>query len=78
MPDLFTGIRWSSAHTLADTILAAEHSGLDVKLLPEWYDVDDKNGLERLRSDLKALPIQVRAPTTTKILREIFGKTASL
>lgn len=78
VPDLFTGIRWSSAHTLADTILAAEHSGLDVKLLPEWYDVDDKNGLERLRSDLKALPIQVRAPTTTKILREIFGKTASL
>ena len=78
VPDLFTGIRWSSAHTLADTILAAEHLGLDVKLLPEWYDVDDKNGLERLRSDLKTLPIQVRAPTTTKILREIFGKTASL
>ena len=78
VPDLFTGIRWSSTHTLADTILAAEHSGLDVKLLPTWYDVDDKNGLARLRSDVKALPIQAQAPTTTKILREIFEKTASL
>ena len=77
VPDLFTGIRWSSAHTLADTILAAEQSGLDVKLLPQWYDVDDKNGLERLRSDVKALSIQAQAPTTTKILREIFKKTTS-
>ena len=49
VPDLFTGIRWSTEWARADTVAAANRCGLRVDLLGDWYDVDDEAGLTRLR-----------------------------
>jgi uncharacterized protein len=49
-PELFAGIRWSSATTLQDTIAAARRQRLSVELLQPWYDVDVLENLEALLS----------------------------
>jgi uncharacterized protein len=53
VPSLFEGIAWSTESVLADTIEEAGSAGLEVVLLPEWYDVDTPDELERLRRDLR-------------------------
>lgn len=73
VPDLFTGIRWSTAWTLADTVAAARRCDLAVDLLAECYDVDDEPGLARLRAELDTQAGARRAPATTRVLSEIFG-----
>ena len=73
VPDLFTGIRWSTASTLADTVAAAKRCDLTVDLLTECYDVDDELGLTRLRAELGTEAGARRAPASTRALREIFG-----
>lgn len=57
---LFDGVRWSSEHTLADSIRAAERCGLSVGLGSEWYDVDEPADLERLAQST-GLPARTRA-----------------
>ena len=71
IPDLFSGIRWSTPSTFDDTRAAAEREGFRVELVPPWYDVDDQQGLSRLRSELDDEAGQDRAPATTRVLREI-------
>ena len=39
-PQLFSGIPWSSADVLAQSLAAARDSGLTAALLPEWQDID--------------------------------------
>ena len=73
VPNLFRNIRWSTAATLDDTWAAAVRAGLRVQLLPSWYDVDDEEGLTRLRAELEGLEGQTRAPETGKVLDEILG-----
>ena len=68
LPDLFSHIRWSTAKTLSDTTAAAARAGLDVRLVPAWYDVDDEDGLARLRQELTDPAIRARAPRTAAIL----------
>ena len=46
---MFAGVRWSTEHTLADTIRAAEACGLSVALGREWWDVDSGEDLQRWR-----------------------------
>ena len=41
-------IRWSSPHTLIDTIAAAVAAGRRTELLPPWYDVDTVENLGTL------------------------------
>jgi rSAM/selenodomain-associated transferase 1 len=48
---LFDRIDWSSDLVLAQTLARARAAGLDVFVLPRWYDVDDASGLARLRRD---------------------------
>lgn len=55
-PDLFNGIRWSTEFALTDTARAAAAAGLEVRFVPRWYDVDDEEGLRRLRRDLATRP----------------------
>jgi rSAM/selenodomain-associated transferase 1 len=65
---LFEGIEWSTDRVLAQTLARARTAGLDVFLLPHWYDIDDGRDLERLAGDpllgahtrraLKASPVQ--------------------
>ena len=72
VPDLFSSIRWSTEWTLADTIAAAERSGLEVELVEHCTDVDDAADLARLRSELTTTVGVSRAPRTTRVLRELF------
>jgi len=49
-------VRWSSCHTLGDTLRAAAEQGLAAHLLPPWYDVDGPEDLELLRLHLALAP----------------------
>lgn len=71
VPDLFSGIRWSTPSALDDTRAAAGRAGVGVVLLPGWHDVDDAAGLERLRTDLRGAGTRARAPATARVLDEI-------
>ena len=71
VPDLFSGIRWSTPSALDDTRAAAGRAGVGVVLLPGWHDVDDAAGLERLRTDLRGAGTRARAPATARALDEI-------
>ena len=73
LPDLFSGIRWSTAAALEDTLAAARRAGLRVALVPRWRDVDDAAGLARLRDDLEAPAGRARAPETARVLDELFS-----
>jgi rSAM/selenodomain-associated transferase 1 len=48
VPQMFHGVRWSSASTLEDTTRAIERCGLTLELGPRWFDVDTPEDLERL------------------------------
>jgi rSAM/selenodomain-associated transferase 1 len=45
--ELFTGINWSSASVLAESLEIARDAFLGVALLPEWYDIDRPEDLTR-------------------------------
>lgn len=45
---LFTGVNWSSATVLAESLEIARDSFLGVALLPEWYDIDNPEDLVKL------------------------------
>ena len=77
VPDLFTGIRWSTSSAFDDTRAAAERAGLRVELVPTWYDVDDEKGLTRLRAELQDASARDRAPATARELQTIFPPSAS-
>ncbi len=49
---LFTGIDWSTSKVLTQTIERAAEIGLEVVLLPQWYDVDDAATLRHLCDEL--------------------------
>ena len=74
VPDLFTGIRWSTEWTRTDTLAAADRCGLTVELLGDWYDIDDEAGFLRLRAELATEAGARRAPATTRVLREILRR----
>ena len=69
--DLFSGVRWSTPAALEDTVEAARRVGLEVVLLPTWYDVDDEEGLLRLQRDLDQAAHRARAPRTAQVLDEL-------
>ena len=73
VPDLFTGIRWSTEWARADTVAAADRCGLTVDLLGDWYDVDDAASLTRLRGELATQDGARRAPATKRVLEELLG-----
>lgn len=58
------GIRWSSAHTLADTAKALAEAGLTVGNGATWTDVDDVDGLRALDARLSRVPDRDVAPRT--------------
>ena len=66
---LVTGVEMSTPSVLQDTLAIAAHEGVRVELLPEWYDVDSADDLERLRIELAAYP--ERAPASSRFLNEI-------
>ena len=51
-PEPFERIAWSTASVLDDTLERCRESGLEVAMLPAWYDVDDAATLDVLRAEL--------------------------
>ncbi len=49
---VFTGISWGTDTVARCTIVRAAEIGLEVVLLPEWYDIDDIETLGWLREEL--------------------------
>ena len=72
VPDLFTNVRWSTGSALDDTVRAGHSAGLQVELVPGWYDVDDEQRIARLRADLQDPRQAARAPQTAAVLQRIF------
>jgi rSAM/selenodomain-associated transferase 1 len=65
-PALFRGITWSTEHVMRQTLAAAAHAALNVRLLSAWYDTDTPEDLRRLWADLEL--DNSRAPHTHKVL----------
>jgi rSAM/selenodomain-associated transferase 1 len=59
-------VRWSSSSALQDAAEGALAAGLDLGLLPPWYDVDDRSDLHLLRVHLALCP--EAAPATAAAL----------
>jgi rSAM/selenodomain-associated transferase 1 len=53
---MFENIAWSTEQVARQTLERACEIGLDVHRLPVWYDVDDVDGLRRLRAELSDRP----------------------
>ena len=68
VPDLFTDIRWGTAAAFDDTLRAAALAGVTVERLPAWYDVDDADGLARLRRDLNPAGEDTEGQATARVL----------
>lgn len=51
---LFEDIDWSTERVAEQTLQRAKEIGLEVALLPTWYDVDDRMTLRRLCDELLA------------------------
>jgi len=45
-------VAWSTEHVARQTLERAVEIGLDVHVLPAWYDVDDAEALRMLRAEL--------------------------
>jgi hypothetical protein len=48
---LFRDIPWSTERVLSETLRRAGEAGLDMRVLPGWYDVDRVGDLERAKAD---------------------------
>jgi len=56
LPELFTGIDWSTERVLHQTLTRAEQLRMSAHLLPSWYDVDDLATLRRFCNENKLPP----------------------
>jgi rSAM/selenodomain-associated transferase 1 len=72
---LFEEIDWSTERVLDQTIERARQLGLEVHLLPAWYDVDDRATLRRLCNEFFApngdRPRGYPAPATRSYLDDL-------
>jgi hypothetical protein len=68
--ELFQEIDWSTKRVLEQTIKKANRIGLEVRLLPTGYDVDDQKTLRRLEEELRS-PNESLAPASAKFLRQL-------
>jgi rSAM/selenodomain-associated transferase 1 len=66
-PALFRAMPWSTAKVTEETLARARSLGLQLALLPSWFDVDRGQDLARLREP--APPEAFRAPRTLAFLR---------
>lgn len=53
-PQVFTGIDWSTARVLKQTLQKAKALGIKSRCLSPWYDIDTVNDFEFLREPAKA------------------------
>jgi uncharacterized protein len=81
---LFAGIDWSTSSVYQQTIAQAKELKLPVVELPLWYDVDDKDSLNRLLSELfpewstERVSQGAPAPNTQEFLQRLLtGESAA-
>jgi len=73
--EMFEQIDWSTERVLEQTKARAKEIGLEVKLLPLCYDVDDSTALRRLCNELLGKNSRDEiAPETRKFLNEIIAR----
>jgi rSAM/selenodomain-associated transferase 1 len=78
---MFEDVAWSTEHVARQTRERAAEIGLDVHLLPEWYDVDDLASLRMLHAELterhSAVPDPRSAPAahTAELLASLLART---
>lgn len=73
--ELFERIDWSTERVLAQTRRNAAKIGLEVKLLPMEYDIDDEAALRRLSNELLGQNARDSvAPNTRKFLARIAAR----
>jgi rSAM/selenodomain-associated transferase 1 len=72
---LFEQIDWSTERVLKQTVQRATEIGLEAKLLPTGYDVDDEASLRRLSTDLLADTTSTDiAPHTREFLAKLAAR----
>lgn len=77
VPRLFADISWSTPVVAAQTVARAQELGLEVVMLPPWYDVDDAASLARLQGELAARTgaaggaVPFGAPATSALLARL-------
>lgn len=73
--ELFEQIDWSTNRVFEQTMRRSREIGLEVKLLPPGYDIDDAASLRRLCNELLSDndPIDI-APNTRKFVRELIAQ----
>ena len=72
---LFEHIDWSTEHVLNQTMRRATEIGLEVKLLPSGFDVDDEASLRRLCNELLADEASADiAPYTREFLAKLTAR----
>jgi rSAM/selenodomain-associated transferase 1 len=49
-PELFTNIDWGTQQVLRQSLATAERLGIVAMLLPEWYDIDTHDDLEKFQA----------------------------
>jgi hypothetical protein len=66
---LFEDVPWSTDGVMAATEVRAREAGLNLIVMPEWYDVDTPDELAQLKDELR----QTRdgAPFTRRFLKEL-------
>jgi len=76
-PNLFSDITWGTPEVLQQTLARADATGLRVRQLPGWHDVDDQTGLARLVAELSRDPA-LPAPATRVALQRLRHQGAAL
>jgi uncharacterized protein len=56
-PELFLGFDWEAPGVFDALVDRAEAFGLIMGLMPHWYEVSDRSGLDRLASHIRALSV---------------------
>ena len=72
--EMFEGIDWSTDRVFDQTVRCAAQIGMEVKLLPLGYDVDDRASLQNLCRELGGKAGDGVAPNTRKFLAEIIER----
>lgn len=71
---VFSGIEWSTPHVYGQTLERARQLDLQVHSVPEWYDVDEPDDLERLCTEMASAPARV-AQHTRQVLDRLSSVT---
>ena len=70
-PGIFRDVAWSTERVTDESLARAEALGLNVALLPPWYDVDTATDMKRLRAELATLPDEALPHTRRFLARHI-------